>query len=147
MFTYGIGCPVLIGFCRVTKVKEGGLITKWKKHWWPRQSFCSRGMVTEAKAVTLKDVQGAYYAMAALLLLAACVLIIEGVIRCDPKSKVDMAASNGFVSGLANGNVGPDNDITQTQTTSWTIYSQPESHDIRDIYTTGPMVDIYGQAY
>ena len=60
-------------------IKESGIVNKWKATWWPRQSFCSRGMVTEAKAVTMNDVQGAYYLMAILLAVSFLTLMIEGI--------------------------------------------------------------------
>ena len=65
-------CP-----CRVTKVRETGLLMKWKKLWWPRQSFCARGTVTIGKAVNLDDVQGAYYALSILCVVSCLALLAE----------------------------------------------------------------------
>ncbi|ELU06044.1 hypothetical protein CAPTEDRAFT_188571 [Capitella teleta] len=62
----------------VSMIKESGLVKKWKADWWPRQSFCSRGLVTEAKAVSMDDVQGAYYLMAILLVVSFVALVAEG---------------------------------------------------------------------
>jgi hypothetical protein len=58
-------------------LKESGVVKKWKADWWPRQIFCSRGMVTEAKAVSMDDVQGAYYLMAILLVISFAALLVE----------------------------------------------------------------------
>lgn len=60
---------------------ESGVINKWKKKWWPRQSFCSRGIVTESKAVSVSDIQGAYYLMAIFLALSMLALFGEAAIR------------------------------------------------------------------
>lgn len=53
------------------------MIAKWKIESWPRQSFCTRGLITEAKPVTLKDVQGAYYALGILICIATFILFCE----------------------------------------------------------------------
>lgn len=62
-------------------IKESGLVKKWKADWWPRQSFCSRGLITEAKAVSMTDVQGAYYLMGILLIISFIALGGEGLHR------------------------------------------------------------------
>jgi len=72
-------CPSV--WCRMVMIKESGLVNYWKAQWWPRQSFCSRGLVTEAKAVTMNDVQGAYYLMAILLAVSFLALMVEGAYR------------------------------------------------------------------
>ena len=65
----------------MTKIKESGLINKLKAEYWPRPSFCSTGMQTEAKPVSLRDVQGAYYVMAMLLALATASLLTEKMLQ------------------------------------------------------------------
>lgn len=89
------------------KIIEGGLINKWKKKHWPRQNFCSRGLVTEAKPVTLKDVQGAYYALGFLVFVAACILMVEHVLRARKarSQDTDTDITKGYANGgyMANG--------------------------------------------
>ena len=62
-------------------MKEGGLIQKWKTTYWPRQSFCSRGLITESKPVTVSDMQGPYFLLGMLLAVAVLALMGEAVFR------------------------------------------------------------------
>lgn len=77
-------CSILYFQCncsRVIKIRETGLLNKWKVEWWPRKSFCNTGTQTIAKAVSLIDVQGAYYVMGMLLCLACISLVGEGILH------------------------------------------------------------------
>lgn len=62
-------------------MKEGGLIHKWKSKWWPRQSFCSRGVITESKPVTVFDMQGAYYLLGMSVAIAIVALLGETTVK------------------------------------------------------------------
>ena len=62
---------------RIVKAEENGLLEKWKTRWWQSQSTCSRGILTEAKAVTLADMQGAYYLLAIMFFVALLSLFGE----------------------------------------------------------------------
>ena len=53
------------------------MVNKLKTDYWPRPSFCTNGLQTEAKPVTLDDVQGAYYVMAILCAVALVALLTE----------------------------------------------------------------------
>ena len=89
-------------------------------------------MVTEAKPVTLKDVQGAYYALGILVFAAACILMIEQVLRSrypQDSKESDMLKSyasggytpNGYISNghLANGDAkGASNGVTNGYVTN-----------------------------
>ncbi len=112
----GTNFVLLLFSKRVTKIIEGGLINKWKQQHWPRQNFCSRGLVTESKAVSLKDIQGAYYALGMLIFLAACILMLEQALKGrrllpwseDTKTFIGTAGyedTNGYVANgyIANG--------------------------------------------
>ena len=68
--------------------------------------------MTEAKPVTLKDVQGAYYALGILVFMAACILMAEKALRImlpsSQDEKSDMVkgfASSGYIPNgyVANG--------------------------------------------
>ena len=67
---------------RVTKVRETGLLMKWKQFYWPRQNFCARGTMTVGKAVNLDDIQGAYYALSVLTILSCLALLAEFACGC-----------------------------------------------------------------
>ena len=137
----------------MVKVKEGGLITKWKQKWWPRQSFCSRGMVTVAKAVSLQDVQGAYYAAAILLTAAFLALLLEGAIKkCSTwmqrKNKTQEEPVQENHHSTSNGVAVVEGQHKEMDT--WGIYGSPatpEPATVRDIYTNKePMVDMFGRS-
>lgn len=73
---------------RLIKIRETGLLNKWKVEWWPRQSFCSTGTQTIAKPVSLTDVQGAYYAMGILLSCALIALLTETILHLSKFKKM-----------------------------------------------------------
>jgi len=62
---------------QVVKIYESGLLQVWIKKWWPRRSFCSGSLLTEAKALTLVDVQSTFYMLAIGLVLGGLLLSTE----------------------------------------------------------------------
>ena len=42
-------------------IHESGLLQVWKRRWWPKSNMCKSGLVTEAKAISIIDVQSAFY--------------------------------------------------------------------------------------
>ena len=64
------------------KILEAGLIGKWQQMHWPRKNKCvGLKTVTEAKAASLKDCQGAFYIMAILIFFSSCTLTCECIIK------------------------------------------------------------------
>ena len=128
---------------RVTKIKESGLINKLKAEYWPRPSFCSTGMQTEAKAVSLRDVQGAYYVMAILLALATLALLSEKLFQFVRNSDVTISCwrrrkrmehSGGYQDTMmSNGDVSDRFGIKYRYSDYFTDFSQAETHEMRSV--------------
>ena len=76
---------------RMISIHESGLLHVWKRRWWPKANTCKSGLVMEAKAISIIDVQSAFYVAAggALLGLFAFVIeiIVAKVIQCRSRSK------------------------------------------------------------
>ena len=62
---------------RVGKIYESGLTQVWVRKWWPKQTFCSGSLVTQARTLNLMDVQSSFYVLAIGLGLAGVVLTAE----------------------------------------------------------------------
>ncbi|GFS13153.1 glutamate receptor [Elysia marginata] len=79
---YAIGLPnnsvhTKIFSDQVGKIYESGLLQVWVKKWWPKQTFCSGSLVTQAQTLNLMDVQSSFYVLAVGLGLAGVVLTAE----------------------------------------------------------------------
>ncbi|XP_045199719.2 glutamate receptor U1-like isoform X2 [Mercenaria mercenaria] len=68
---------------QLIKLHEGGLFQIWKRKWWPKANFCARNTVTEAKPISLMDVQSAFYVCLIGVFLGSVAFIIELLVhRC-----------------------------------------------------------------
>ncbi|XP_045201973.2 probable glutamate receptor [Mercenaria mercenaria] len=79
---YGLGfvknSPHTAIFTKQTiKLHEGGLFQIWKRKWWPTANFCAGNTVTEAKPISLMDVQSAFYVCLIGVFLGSVAFIIE----------------------------------------------------------------------
>ena len=122
---------IFISFFSIVKIKESGLINKLKAEFWPRPSFCTTGMQTEAKPVSLIDVQGAYYAMAILLAMASIALIGEALMTFLRtrvfKKQPSKGHSGGYQDDLPNGNT------PHRAQSEYFDFRSGESHDQRSV--------------
>ncbi|GFN97075.1 glutamate receptor [Plakobranchus ocellatus] len=79
---YAIGLPnnsvyTKIFSDQVGKIYESGLLQVWVKKWWPKQTFCSGSLVTQARELSLMDVQSGFYVLAIGLGVSGVVLMAE----------------------------------------------------------------------
>jgi hypothetical protein len=63
------------------KIHEGGLLQIWKRKWWPKSSFCAGNSITEAKPISLMDVQSAFYVCVIGLVLSMIAFLTEIVLN------------------------------------------------------------------
>ena len=75
-------------------IHESGLLNVWKRRWWPKANLCKSGLVTEAKAISLIDVQSAFYVMIGGALLGLMVFVIEIIVAKVKKPKVIRSSSH-----------------------------------------------------
>ncbi|KAL5016289.1 hypothetical protein ScPMuIL_005878 [Solemya velum] len=61
---------------RLLAMIELGLISKWKKKWWPKKDTCVQ-RTTGVKAISVADIQSIFYIGGILILFATCVLLVE----------------------------------------------------------------------
>ncbi|XP_060078728.1 glutamate receptor ionotropic, kainate 2-like, partial [Ylistrum balloti] len=83
-FQYAFGLPNLSPFTEmisreIIEIHESGLINIWKSRRWPRTNICGSESLTAAKAITLVDVQSAFYLIGIGLTLASMVMGIENL--------------------------------------------------------------------
>ncbi|GFO49256.1 glutamate receptor [Plakobranchus ocellatus] len=62
---------------QVVKFYESGLLQVWVKKWWPQQTFCRGSLVTQARALSLVDVQSSFYVLAIGVAMSLVVLMFE----------------------------------------------------------------------
>ena len=62
---------------RVVKFYESGLLQVWVKKWWPQQTFCRGSLVTQARALSLVDMQSSFYVLAIGVAMSAVVIVLE----------------------------------------------------------------------
>ena len=87
------------------KIYESGLLQVWVKQWWPKQTFCSGSLVTQARTLNLMDVQSSFYVLAVGLGLAGVVLAAEsGVTILRHRLRSSMWAQDN--TGTARGRLG-----------------------------------------
>lgn len=67
----------LLFFSRMIKIHEGGLLQIWKRKWWPKSNFCAGSTVPEAKPISLRDVQSAFYVCLVGVFLGAFAFVVE----------------------------------------------------------------------
>ena len=76
---------------RMISIHESGLLQVWKRRWWPKTNMCKSGLVMEAKAISIIDVQSAFYVAAGGALLGLIAFITEiiaaKVAQCRSRSK------------------------------------------------------------
>ncbi|XP_060558639.1 glutamate receptor ionotropic, delta-1-like [Ruditapes philippinarum] len=65
---------------QIIKLHESGLLQIWKRKWWPKANFCTGNTVTEAKPISLMDVQSAFYVCVIGIFFGAMAFIIELII-------------------------------------------------------------------
>ncbi|XP_069104062.1 glutamate receptor ionotropic, delta-1-like isoform X1 [Argopecten irradians] len=83
-FQYAFGLPNLSPFTEmisreIIEIHESGLINIWKSRRWPRTNICGSESLTSAKAITLVDVQSAFYLIGIGLTLASIVMGMENL--------------------------------------------------------------------
>ena len=61
------------------KVLESGLLQIWKTRRWPQQTLCGDSLVKATRAITIEDVQSAFYLIAVGIGLATIVMIFEKI--------------------------------------------------------------------
>ena len=54
---------------------EQGLVSKWKKRYWPKNIECQ--LPNKAEAIRLDDLQGVFYLLFAITGIAFCVFLLE----------------------------------------------------------------------
>ena len=70
-------------------IHESGLLQIWKRRWWPKSNFCGGNIVTEAKAITIVDVQSAYYVCVLGIVLGTIAFVCEIIVfRCSKNKNV-----------------------------------------------------------
>ncbi|KAK3794516.1 hypothetical protein RRG08_003667 [Elysia crispata] len=62
---------------QVVKFYESGLLQVWVKKWWPQQTFCRGSLVTQARALSLVDMQSSFYVLAIGVAMSAVVIVLE----------------------------------------------------------------------
>ena len=66
---------------RVVNFYESGLLQVWVKKWWPQQTFCRGSLLTQARALSLIDMQSSFYVLAIGVSIAAVVLVLEAAFK------------------------------------------------------------------
>ena len=64
-------------FCRIISILESGLLQVWKQRNWPYSAPCKELSVTEAKKLTIIDLQSAFYLIAIGIFAAGVSLLFE----------------------------------------------------------------------
>lgn len=64
-------------FSRIISIHESGLLQIWKLRHWPKPGFCKGSLLKEPKAITLIDVQSAFYMIGIGIFVASFTLFIE----------------------------------------------------------------------
>ena len=72
---------ISIGFFRITRLKENGLIAKWLTQYYPKNLCSSNEIELGGNVATLADVYGAIILLGAGLMLAAFCFIMEIVMK------------------------------------------------------------------
>lgn len=65
---------------RVVKIYESGLLQQWIKRWWPKRSFCGGSLVTEAKTLTVIDMQSSFYLIGIGMVAGGMALALEVIV-------------------------------------------------------------------
>ena len=71
---YSTGCLL---FCRIISILESGLLQVWKQRNWPYSATCKELSVTEAKKLTVIDLQSAFYLIGIGIFAASVFLLFE----------------------------------------------------------------------
>lgn len=69
------------------KIQESGLLQLWKKKWWPKANFCTSRSYTEAKPISLTDVQSAFYICIIGIFIGSVAFFVEILIKKIRTSK------------------------------------------------------------
>ena len=81
-------------------IHESGLLNVWKRRWWPKANLCKSGLVTEAKAISLIDVQSAFYVMIGGALLGLMVFVTEIIVTKVKKPRVISGSNLDSISAV-----------------------------------------------
>lgn len=79
-------------------IHESGLLQVWKRRWWPKsKAICAGTIVTEAKPISLIDVQSAFYVAAGGAVIGFLAFLIELYVgKCTKyRPKKEVIVSNG----------------------------------------------------
>ena len=68
-------------------IHESGLLQIWKRRWWPKSNFCSGNIVTEAKPISIVDVQSAYYVCVLGIVIGTIAFVCELIVFRWSKNK------------------------------------------------------------
>ena len=77
--------------CRLINFHENGLLTIWKQRWWPKEDVCLDMNRTKANAITLIDIQSAFYLAGIGLFLTVLALISEKIVTHLREMKMSKA--------------------------------------------------------
>ena len=61
-------------------IHESGLLQIWKRRWWPKANFCSGNTVTEAKPISVIDVQSAFYVCVIGIIIGTIAFVCEIIV-------------------------------------------------------------------
>ncbi|XP_046351224.2 glutamate receptor ionotropic, kainate 4-like isoform X1 [Haliotis rufescens] len=89
---YGIGLPIDSPYTKLFSQKlvafsEEGLFVAWKKKWWRGEDECSDGKKMATRAMTLGDLQSAFYILVIGIFMAILAIMYEKVVQCRRRSK------------------------------------------------------------
>lgn len=63
-------------------IHESGLLQVWKRRWWPKlKAICAGSVVTEAKPISVIDVQSAFYVAAGGAFIGFLAFLIEVLVH------------------------------------------------------------------
>ncbi|XP_046572372.1 glutamate receptor ionotropic, kainate 5-like isoform X1 [Haliotis rubra] len=84
---YGIGLPIDSPYTKLfseqlVSFSEEGLFVAWKKKWWRGEDACSDGKKMATRAMTLGDLQSAFYILVIGIFMAFTAVMGERVVQC-----------------------------------------------------------------
>ena len=68
-------------------IHESGLLHVWKRRWWPKATVCSGSVVTQAKPISIIDVQSAFYVAAGGAVIGTLAFFTELIVGRFVKKK------------------------------------------------------------
>ncbi len=76
---------------RVLRLREDGLLDKWKKTYWPKKKSCD--FQSSVRPVTINDLQGIYYVMSTCIALALIALVTERAVHFIQKTFLKLSVT------------------------------------------------------